>query len=138
MQENCTPQPWEPTLLTFFPVKQSSGKTRRRAALSCPWHSNGYARRKWFASSIPNGTTFGQSGGGSGNSVGTMDCSVIAVIIVVNMVGVDCGLDDGLGLKSVDSPCKGEGSYDSMGCMYCTMFPMCRCEGKCHAASLDG
>ena len=56
--------------------------TRRHEAISCPWRSSGYAWRKWFASLIPNGSTFEQGGGGCGNFAGTTDCSVIGVLVV--------------------------------------------------------
>ena len=80
----------------------------RNAACSGPWHSSGYARRKWFASLIPTGNTVRQGAGGSGKSAGTRDCSVIGVVVVAGIVGVDCKSGFPLGCfagKKVNNVC---------------------------------
>ena len=77
----------------------SKPSTRRREAFSYAWRSSGYARRKWFPSFIPNGSTFGQGGGASGKFAGTMDCSANESVDMVDMVGVNC--DVGLPLNGV-------------------------------------
>ena len=104
--------------------------TRRHEASSCPWRSSGYAQRKCFPCLIPNGSTFGQSRGGSGNSGGTTDCSVIGVLAAVGMVGANCRLRSPLDrfagekVNNVRSPGR-KGRFSCMKCKCCCLVLQC-------------
>ena len=86
-----------PMWLCFTPIRCRHGwqlsetdskpkpSTSRHVAFSYACRDR-YAWRKWFASFIPNGGTFGQHGGGGAKSACTMDCSATESVGMVGMV----------------------------------------------------